>query len=315
MGISLIKIIVGLLLLYIGAEGLVLASSSLALRLRVSPLMIGLTIVACGTSMPELIVSLKTALSGQGSITIGNVVGSNIFNIAVILGLSALIYPLKVNIKLIRLDTPIMILAALIFGLLFYDMHLSRFEGLILLLLVILYTFINFYMARNASKKDIVQIKKETLSSKPLGNIYHETIILIAGFFILICGANYLVDGSIRLAGIIGVSEAIIGLTVIAAGTSWPELATSIVAAFRKHPDIAVGNIIGSNIFNIFGILGISSLLSPITGAGINFVDVYVMIALSIILLPLMWSGFELKRWEGLVLIGGYIGYIYHLIR
>lgn len=315
MGIGLIQITFGLLLLYVGAEGLVRASVSVAHRLRVSPLIIGLTIVAYGTSMPEMIVSLKTALSGQGSISIGNIVGSNIFNIAVILGMSAFIYPLKINIKLLRLDLPIMILIAVLFGILFRDKQLDRAEGLILFLLIMVYTSFNFYAARRTSKKEITQIKRETSSIKLFNNFYLEALVILGGLLFLVVGANFLINGSICWARIIGISDAIIGLTIIAAGTSLPELATSLVAAFRKNPDIAVGNIVGSNIFNILGILGISSLLSPIHSVGINFMNIYVMVLFSIILLPLMWSGFQLKRLEGLILVAGYIGYLFYLIQ
>lgn len=315
MGICLIQITIGLLLLYVGAEGLVRASVSLAHRLRVSPLIIGLTIVAYGTSMPELMVSLKTALSGQGSISIGNIVGSNIFNIAVILGMSAFIYPLKINIKLLRLDTPIMILVAVLFGILFRDKQLDRAEGLILFLLIMGYTSFNFYAARRTSKKEIAQIKKETSSIKIFKNFNLEIAVILGGLLFLAIGANFLINGSICLARIIGISEAIIGLTIVAAGTSLPELATSLVAAFRKSPDIAVGNIVGSNTFNILGVLGISSLLSPVHSAGISFMNIYVMVFFSIILLPLMWSGFQIKRLEGLILVAGYICYLFYIIK
>lgn len=312
--ISLVQISFGLLLLYAGAEGLVRASSSLALRLKISPLVIGLTIVAFGTSMPELVVSMKTALSHQGAISIGNVVGSNIFNIAIILGLSALIYPLKINIKLLRSDTPIMILAAILFVILFRDFQLTFLEGFILFFCIVLYTVINFYLAKRASVTDINQIKSEIVASKYFKNIYIEILTIVVSLLILVIGAKYLINGSVNFAKLLGISEAVIGLTIIAAGTSLPELATSVVASYRKQSDIAVGNIIGSNIFNILGILGISSLLSPINGTGINLIDVYVMIAVSILLFPLMLSKFEIKRWEGLILLGFYVVYIYYLV-
>lgn len=314
MAAGFIQILIGLVLLYFGAEGLVRGSSSLALRLKVSPLVIGLTIVAYGTSMPELVVSLKTALSGQGALSIGNVVGSNIFNIALVLGLSAVVCPLTIQVQLLRFDMPVMIVSALLFGFVFRDQSLSRSEGLLFLLFVGIYTALNFYMASRASKKETRLMQSET-SAFRMKHVSLEIVFILAGLGILVLGADQLVVGSVRVARLLGLSEAIIGLTIVAAGTSLPELATSVVAAFRKEQDIAVGNVIGSNIFNILGILGVSSAISPIQSLGVGRVDVLVMIGLSVLIFPFFWSHFKLKRWEGSILVFIYIGYLINLIR
>ncbi len=249
---GILHIVLGLVLLYFGAEWLVRASSALATRMRISPLIIGLTFVAFGTSMPEMMVSIKTSLAGQGAISVGNVVGSNIFNIAIILGISAIIYPLKAEIKLIKIDTPIMIATTMLFFILFLDTQVSRFEGIVLFLLIVLFTLSSFYFAKR-EKQDAEKIMGESDATTLFKNVYIEIVIILGSLLLLVFGANNLVSGAISIANKLGVSQAIIGLTIIAAGTSLPELATSVIAALRKSPDIAIGNVVGSNIFNIFG--------------------------------------------------------------
>ncbi|RPH94233.1 MAG: calcium/sodium antiporter [Calditrichaeota bacterium] len=309
----LLYISLGLVLLYFGAEGLVRGSSSLALRLRVSPLVIGLTVVAYGTSMPEMVVSVKTAITHQGGISIGNVVGSNIFNIALILGISSLIAPLKIKLQVIRIDTPIMFFTAVLFFLLFRDLTIDRHEGAFFLLLVIVYTYGNFYFSRRAGKRAETEFS-DALGVAHIKNAWIELAFIIGGLVLLISGANLLVNGSIGVARLYKVSEAVIGLTIVAAGTSLPELATSLVAAVRKESDIAVGNIVGSNIFNILAILGIAPLISPIYGEGISMIDIYVMMGVSLLLLPMLRTGFKLSRLEGVFLLGIYGGYLYYLL-
>lgn len=313
MVLFLLYISLGLVLLYFGAEGLVRGSSSLALRLRVSPLVIGLTVVAYGTSMPEMVVSVKTAITHQGGISIGNVVGSNIFNIAVILGISSLIAPLKIKLQVIRIDTPIMFFTAVLFFLLFRDLTIDRLEGAFFLFLVVLYTYGNFYFSRRAGKRAETEFS-DTLGVAHYKNAWIESAFIVGGLALLITGANLLVNGAIGVARHFQVSEAVIGLTIVAAGTSLPELATSLVAAVRKESDIAVGNIVGSNIFNILAILGIAPLISPIYGAGISMIDVYVMMGVSLLLLPMLRTGFKLSRFEGVFLLGIYGGYLYYLL-
>lgn len=313
--VSLLQIVSGLILLYFGAEFLVRGSSSLALRLKISPLIIGLTVVAFGTSMPELTVSVRSALSGQGSVSIGNVVGSNIFNVAAILGISSLIRPLNVNIKLIKNDTPVMILTSVLFIILFYDSKLTFPEGLVLTVGLIVYVFMNLFLAKRAPQTDIQKITEEIPVKKLFKNVYLEILIIIASLIVLIFGARFLVDGSVTLARIIGISEAVIGLTVVAAGTSLPELATSVVASIQKRSDVAIGNVIGSNIFNILGILGISAMVKPIDGKGISYVDAVLMSVLSLLLLPIMRTKYKIQRWEGFTLLVMYGFYLFYLIK
>ena len=313
MFVSITLIIIGFIILFVGAEGLVRGSSSLALRLGVTPLVIGLTVVAFGTSMPELVVSIKTALTHHSDISIGNVVGSNIFNIAVILGISALICPINVKIQVVRLDTPIMIAVSLLFWFLFRDNCIDRPEGIILFTGIIIYTLGNFLLARRDSKKAVVSEIGESIPGT-LRHVSFDLLFISGGLGLLVAGSHVLVEGAAGLARLLGLSEAVIGLTIIAAGTSLPELATSAVAAFRKEPDIAIGNVVGSNIFNILSILGIASLITPLDGAGIRNTDIYVMLGTSILLLPLLRTGFVLKRWEGMVLVAIYVVYLYFLI-
>lgn len=303
-----------LAMLYFGAEGLVRGSSSLAIRAKVSPLVVGLTIVAFGTSSPELVVSLNATLAGQGDISIGNVVGSNIFNICVILGIAAMIQPMNVRKQLTKIDVPIMIAAAALFTVMFWHGHLSRIDGAILFFGVIAYTVFSIIYAKKESKNDPESIEDfdELKASK---SIWLDILYIVIGLVILIIASNLLVESSVFIAKAMGVSEAVIGLTIIAAGTSMPELATSIVAAIRKNPEIAIGNVVGSNIFNIMSILGISSLVKPISAPNVNYVDLLVMLAISVVLLPLMRHKYKISRGEGLFLFLIYVGYTIYLLR
>lgn len=303
---------VALVLLFFGAEWLVRGSASLALRLGLTPLVIGLTVVAYGTSMPELVVSTKAALQGQGDIAAGNVVGSNIFNICIILGLSALVYPLRVKMQLIRLDTPIMIAVSVLLLALLADSRLGRFEAALFLLGIVAYTAFNLRLAR---KEVNAEVKAEFAESVPPrhGKLWLDLLLIVGGLAVLVLGSRVLVSNSIGLAQLLGVSEAVIGLTIVAAGTSMPELATSIIAAWRKQPDIAIGNVVGSNIYNILAILGVSGLLSPLHAPGIRMFDLYVMLGTAIVLLPLMWSRFVVTRGEGALLVAAYCGYVFVL--
>ena len=301
---------VSLVLLIVGAEGLVRGSASLALRLGLTPLVVGLTVVAFGTSSPELVVSIKAALAGQGDIAVGNVVGSNIFNIGVILGLTALICPIAIQLQMIKLDVPIMIGAAILLPILLMDQNLGRVEGGLLTVGVIAYTAFNVWLARKNSSKAVEQEFDEGVPGKSK-HWFLDVIFVIVGLGILVWGSQMLVENAVILARALGMSEAVIGLTIIAAGTSMPELATSVIAALRKQPDIAVGNIVGSNIFNVLGILGIASLVTPIQVGGIQMLDYAVMIGISILLLPFLWSGLKLRRIEGGVLLLIYAGYLF----
>ena len=302
-------ILLGLVLLCAGAEGLVRGSASLALRAGVTPLVVGLTVVAFGTSSPEMVVSTKAAYLGQGSIALGNVVGSNIFNIAVILGLSALVRPVKVNIQLIRFDMPVMIgVSLLAFGLL-RDGQLTRPEGALLFAGVAVYTITVVRMAR---RQHTEAVDREFADGTPKANrsVLLDVTYVLGGLALLIFGARFFVLGAVDLARWLGVSEAVIGLTIVAAGTSMPELATSMVAAFRKQEDIAIGNIVGSNIFNILAILGAAGLVRPFTSGGVQPMDFYFMLGTSALLLPLMRWGMKLTRYDGLLFLALYAAYL-----
>ncbi len=305
-------IALSLLLLFAGAEALVRGSSSLGLRAGLSPLMVGLTIVAFGTSSPELVVSIKAALAGQGDIAIGNVVGSNSFNIGIILGITALICPIPVHLQILKMDAPLALLAALALPFLLADGHLGRVEGGFLVAGILGYMWLNVFLARR--EKVNLTIDEFAQAAPPIrGSWMLDALLILGGLGILVLGSNLLVDHSVLLARELGVGEAIIGLTIVAAGTSMPELATSLVAAVRKQPDIAIGNIIGSNIFNILGILGVASLFAPLSAPGIRLHDYGFMIAFSLLLLPLLITGKMLHRIEGALLLALYGVYLFVL--
>lgn len=304
-----VLIVVALLLLFGGAELLVKGSASLAARAGLTPLVIGLTVVAFGTSSPELAVSLKAALAGQGDVAVGNVVGSNVLNIAVILGLSAVICPISVHLQLIKVDVPIMILVSVLLPVLLSDGRLGRVEGGLLCAGIVVYTIFNVMMARKGAA---AEVESEFAESVPKATQHwsFDLGLIGGGLATLVVGSRLLVDNSIEVARAFQISEAVIGLTVVALGTSMPELATSIIAAVRRQPDIALGNVIGSNIFNILATLGLSSLMVPMTAGGITLVDYAVMVGTAVLLLPFLMTGPRLGRLEGLVFLGGYCGYL-----
>jgi cation:H+ antiporter len=308
----LLFLILGLVALFVGAEGLIRGSSSLALKIGITPLVVGLTVVAFGTSTPELVVSIKAAIIGNSSISLGNVVGSNIANIALILGIAALIRPLDIHANVIRREIPIMIGISILLIILLIDGELGLVDGLIFVLGIITYTVVNVLMARKEKNAEVEKEFKEGLKTKL--SVQVSIIFIIGGLGLMILGANLFVNSSISIAKAIGVSDAIIGLTIVAVGTSLPELITSVVAAYKNEPDIAIGNVVGSNIFNILGILGITAIVIPLNSTGISYVDFGVMLFTAIILLPLSKTGFKLTRLEGLSLVTGYIIYLYYLI-
>lgn len=294
-----------LLLLILGATGLVRGSSALALKAGISPLIVGLTVVAMGTSSPELVVALKAGLSGQGNIVVGNIVGSNIFNIAAILGLTALISPIAVNRQIIKADAPVMLLTALLLLFLLSDQEISRAEGMLLTAGLIAYTVALIGIARRESNPD--------LDGVPASSPSHwakDLFILGGGLIILVLGSSLLVEHAVIIARKWNVSEAVIGLTIIAAGTSLPELATSVVAALRGQADLAVGNIIGSNIFNVLCIAGITGAVAPFSADNVSLLDYGAMIGFSALLIPLLWTGHTIQRSEGALLLGGYVVYL-----
>ncbi|MFH1052529.1 MAG: calcium/sodium antiporter [bacterium] len=309
--ISVLILIAGGLFLYFGAEGLIRGSASVAIRKGITPLVVGLTIVAFGTSSPEFVVSVAAALRGNAGIAVGNIVGSNICNIALILGIAALISPIKVNVQLIKTDILIMIgVSILLIVMIIFDQTISRFDGVILFAGIILYTGFTLYMAKRK------KTNPEGIISEIKGKLIKDILFIVGGLIILVIGANLFIDGAIKIAKVLEVSDVIIGLTIVAVGTSLPELATSVLAAIKKQGDISIGNIVGSNIFNILCILGFAALLNPIvlTGANqVNYIDMVVMLLMAIILLPLAWTKLEISRLEGAFLLFLYFGYVYYM--
>ena len=309
---SVTLLVLSLFALYIGAGWLVKGSTEIALKANVSHLVIGLTIVAFGTSAPELVVSINASLTGQGDIAIGNIVGSNIFNIAVILGISAVIHPLQAKRQLTRIDIPLLILATIVLTVLFWNGTLNRLEGSIFLIGIILYTTFSLYYSRKHEEKVEKSIGELEKQPEPWNK---DILYLCGGLAILIFASHLLVNNAVSIAQELGVSEAVIGLTIVAAGTSLPELATSLVAALKKNPDIAIGNIVGSNLFNILAIAGTSSVIHPIVAKNVNYIDLLVMLGLTLLLLPVVKSGQKISRAEGWVLIVIYLCYLAWLLR
>lgn len=309
MTIAILLIVLSLVILYFGADWLVKGSSSLATRFGVSALVVGLTVVALGTSTPELLVSINAALSGNPEISVGNVVGSNIFNIGLILGISALIFPLQVHRQIIRLDMPLLLVVTALFTVLFWDGQFSRIEGGLFLTTLIAY---NIYMVRQA-RKDKSQPDTD-VRIKVYKHWGTDLLLIAAGLGLLAAGSDLLVRNAVIVAKALNMSEAVIGLTIVAAGTSMPELATSIVAALKKNTDIAIGNIVGSNLYNLLCIMGISSLIKPIAAPQVNYIDNLVMLGFTLMLMPLMLTGKRLTRGEGCILVIGYAGYMLYLL-
>ena len=309
----------GLIALVAGAELLVRGASKLALSWGISPLVVGLTIVAFGTSAPEVAVSVGAALDGRTDIAIGNVVGSNVFNVLFILGLSALIIPLTVNAQIIRQEVPIMIGASLLLLVLGLDGVLSPMNSALLLALMLVYTI---YLIVQSRRETSVAVLEEFDHIKRPGKQWDshwlvQALLIAVGLVLLVMGSQWLVSASVEFAKALGVSDLVIGLTIVAAGTSMPEVATSIMAALRKERDIAIGNVVGSNTFNILGSLGISGMVASgglaMSPAVLNF-DIWVMLAVVFACLPVFISGREIARWEGVVFIGYYVAYAAYLI-
>ena len=305
-------IIGGLILLYFGADWLVQGAVTLALHLGLSPLIVGLTVVALGTSIPETLVSVQAAIGHQGGIALGNVIGSNILNIALVLGLSALLHPLKVDSHLVKADVPLLVGATFMLVVLLEDLHISRMEGAFLLLCIMGYVVGNIMtVKRTFPAEDVIEgmeVPKDTTKT-----LKKDSGFLCIGLVSLAFGANFLVSGAVDLARLWGLSEALIGLTIVSIGTGTPELATALMAAYRKTSDLAIGNAVGSNLFNIMFVLGIAGLIVPMDAVGIRSSDLYVMLGVTILLLPTVWTGYVLDRKEGFVFLAIYVGYLYYL--
>jgi len=301
---SVIYLIIGALFLFLGADWLVKSAVFFANRLKISPLVIGLTVVAFGTSLPELVISLSAVLTDSSSIAIGNVVGSNIANVGLVLGFASLIFPMSIYFSRIKRDLYVYLIVCVIFVIFLLDGVINRIEGLILFSSLIIYTW------------SLIKFKREseveaTTSVKKLGS---AIAIFVIGVFALYFGADLFVEGAVTLARILGVSEMVIGMSVVALGTSLPELSTCIVASFKKQHAISVGNIVGSNLFNILSVVGITSMVKPILSSKEIFkLEIPVMIAFGIVLIPLGMVKQPLNRKYSFILIAGYFAFIYGL--
>jgi cation:H+ antiporter len=320
--LTLLMFIAGLVLLVAGAEALVRGAGKLAISFGVSPLVVGLTVVAFGTSSPEMAVSVQSAMSGKVDIAIGNVVGSNIFNVLFILGACAVVAPLLINRQIIRQEVPIMIGASLLLVAMMWNGSIGRVEAILMFVLLVAYTVFLVVQSRKetlAAKNEAAATESSDLDmSSTWDRHWGVQVLLIAvGLFLLVQGSNWLVDAAIAFAKSMGVSELVIGLTIVAAGTSMPEVATSIMATIRGQRDIAVGNVIGSNTFNILGVLGLTGIVAPtslIVAPSILTFDMWVMLAVAVACLPVFFTGREIARWEGVVFVGYYAAYTAYLI-
>lgn len=316
--ITFLLLVAGLVLLVAGAEFLVKGASRVAAVLQISPLIIGLTIVAYGTSAPEMFVSTMSSFSGQGDIAMGNVVGSNICNVLLILGLSALVAPLIVTKQIIRSDVPIMIGVSVLLLIFCLDGKLSRVDGLILLVGGLTYTLSLIYQSSKQGRTQDEFAQEYSFAGDITPSLWLKNIVfIIGGLALLVLGSRWLVDSAVTIAEALGVNELLIGLTIVAIGTSLPELATSVVASFRGERDIAVGNVLGSNIFNVLVVLGVAGTISPngiqVSEALIQF-DIPVAIAVAFACLPIFYSGQRIDRGEALLFLFYYVIYTSYLI-
>ena len=316
---ALVLILAGIVLLAGGGELLVRGAASLARLARVTPAVIGLTIVAMGTSLPELVVSLVAGLRGQPDLALGNVVGSNIFNVGVIIGVAALVLPLVVHGNAVRLEWPFMFVASCVALLLARDGVVDRLEGGFFVIALVLFTLFVVRLARTQMRaEEALELEQEVVALALTGRLRGAVVdlgLIGIGMGLLVAGAQLLVEGAVSVAEHAGVSQRVIGLTIVAAGTSLPELATSLVAALRRHADIALANVIGSNIFNVLGILGVAALVRPLTVApGLVQSDLWWMLGFSLVLYPMMLRGMRISRVEGGILLAGYAIYLARLL-
>lgn len=320
--LTIITLLAGLALLVLGAEVLVRGASRLSSALGVPPLIVGLTVVAYGTSSAELATCLRASFAGQSNLALGIVVGSNVFNVLFVLGVSALIIPLTVTKRLIRLDVPIMIAVSVLLYFLALDGVISRWDGVLLFAGVVAYTLFTVMGARHERSQawlvtEVPALPEIKQVSKQQSSVVRQIAFILAGLVMLVLGARWFVSGAVSLAEGLGVSETVIGLTIVAVGTSLPEAATSIVAALRGKPEIAVGNIVGSNIANVLLVIGGTSLVAPhgvdVPMSALKF-DLPVMIAVAVSCLPVFFIGGRIARWEGGLYLGYYFAFVLYLI-
>ena len=309
--IDLLWLLAGLTALYFGAEWLVGGASRLAVRFGISPLVVGLTVVAFGTSAPELFVSIGFNNNGHPEMALGNVIGSNICNIGMVLGISAFICVLGVKSQLVRLDLPVLIFATLAFSTIVWDGKISRFEGSFLFVGVLVYTVYQLVLAKKINQTEVAADFEEEVDLEAAKNdpIWKFTLLIFAGLVGLYFGAKWLEIGGVGLAESMGVPKAVISLTLIAFSTSVPELATSVIASLKRQGDIIIGNVIGSCLFNLLCVIAMTALIKPLETGGIAMSDLYVMIAITIVMFIMMWTGKKITRWEGGILLASYAGY------
>lgn len=302
--------VLGLILLFVGGEALVRGAVALARRIGMSPLLVGLTVVGVATSSPELVVSVEAAIADQPDIALGNIVGSNIANLLLILGLGALIHPLATQRSVVFRDGGVMLAAALVLTGVALTGIIGPLAGGLMMAAMVAYMVFAYFCERRQKRATVHAKEAEEFEDIPM-TTWLAVAAIVGGILALVGGAQWLIDGAVSIATVAGVPEAVIGLTLVAVGTSLPEMATTLVAALRRHTDVAVGNVLGSNIFNIFGILGVTALVTPITvNPHIMAVDIWVMLAVTAVALPLLASGGRLSRPEGAGFAAVYAGYV-----
>ena len=308
---SVLSIAGGFVLLTVAAEALVYGAASLARRIGLSPLVIGLTVVSIGTSLPELLVSLEAAFVGTGDLALGNVVGSNIGNLALILGVAALVRPIAIQAQVVRIEAPVLVVVSVVFVGLIADGALGRLDGALLVVSIVAYVVYTLQVAQQETPAVQAEYEEGVPATRSLAL---DVGMLVLGMGGLVAGAHLLVEGAVVLAEMFGVGPIVIGLTVVAIGTSLPELATSVVAAYRGRGDIAVGNAVGSSIFNILGILGVTVLFHPISTQTLGWMEVGVMLGTAIVIIPLFRTNWTLSRLEGAFLLLCYLAYLAYLV-
>lgn len=319
MTVNILLFVVGLVMLYYGAGWLVRGSSSLAGSLGMQPIVIGLTVVAFGTSAPELVVSLVSSLKGKSMIAVGNIIGSNICNIALVLGMTALFQPIKCQPSVFKRDIPIMLGITLYLLVVSFNSHIGRLEGASLVLAIIAYIFYNYRVATRTTCDETVAMQSDVAEIKPVDSRFRQVSLILTGIAGVVIGAEVLIDSAVKIMTVFGVDDKFIGLTIVAFGTSLPELATSVIAALKKEMDISLGNLVGSNVFNILAVLGAAALVNPITipggfmASGL-FIDYMVMTAVSALPLLMIRKTYTVSRMDGVVLLTTYGGYLAYLI-
>lgn len=304
--LDILLIIIGVALVLKGADFLTEGASALARRMHVPEIVIGLTIVAAGTSAPELFVSVVSALNGTPDLAVGNVVGSNTMNCMLIVGCAAMVAPMTISRSTVRKDIPFAVMASILLTCIALDNYLGRIDGIILLLGFVVFMAYTLLQAKNGQAEPQTEVRQL--------NPWLSVLFLVIGLAMLVAGSNVFVGSASSVAAALGISEGVIGLTVVAGGTSLPELATSVVAARKGQSAIAIGNVIGSNVFNILMILGLTAVISPLQIEGITTIDMAVMLISVILVWLFSFTKFTVERWEGALLVIGYLVYLWWLI-